>query len=116
MHSPHWSQRLPPQQMLDPEALLEGEPASVRRSGVLPRRSDRRAGGAGGRGEGGVGSAGLPGEGGEGWGLGVTGRGAAELPAVFGGLAGLRGWRACLPQAGGWDLPCGRAETGDWPR
>lgn len=65
---------------------------------------------------GGVGSAGLPGEGGEGWGLGVTGRGAAELPAVFGGLAGLRGWRACLPQAGGWDLPCGRAETGDWPR
>lgn len=47
IHSPHWSQRLPSQRILDPEALLEGEPASVRRSGILPRLSDRRAGGGG---------------------------------------------------------------------
>lgn len=33
---PHCIQRLPSQQILDPEALLEGKPASVRRSGILP--------------------------------------------------------------------------------
>lgn len=48
---PHCIQRLPSQQILDPEALLEDKPASVRRSGILPWLSDRRAGG-GGRGEG----------------------------------------------------------------
>lgn len=36
IYSPHGSQVLPPQLMVDPEALLEGDPASVRRSGVLP--------------------------------------------------------------------------------
>ena len=56
--------------MLDPEVLLDGDPASALRSGVLPRRSGRigeRAAGAAVRG--GVGVVGLPGEGGEGWGV-----------------------------------------------